>query len=60
MLGEMKRYLESLNKSICVTFGGGSVTGVPRIINGNRFLTEFECPPTQLKERLRIAALQPR
>lgn len=54
-LGELKRYLESLDKNIQITFGQSSISGIPRIINGQRFMTEFKYAPTSLKKRLRFA-----
>ena len=45
----------SLNKDIKVVFGESEVTGIPQVINGNRFIEEFGYSPVPLKERLTAA-----
>jgi UDP-glucose 4-epimerase len=54
-LNELARYVESLDKNIRFAFGQSSVSGIPRVINGQRFVTEFSYTPMSLKERLRRA-----
>lgn len=56
ILGELARYIESLDKSIQITFGQLSLSGIPRVINGQRFVNEFGYKPIPLKEQLWCAA----
>jgi UDP-glucose 4-epimerase len=58
-LDELARYVESLDENIRVTFGQSSVSGIPRAINGQRFVSEFRYTTMSLKERLRRAAQRP-
>lgn len=55
-LSELAAYIESLDNNLRITFGQSTVHGIPRVINGQRFVTEFRYLPTLLKERLRRAA----
>lgn len=55
-LDELARYIESLDKNIRITFGQSCISGIPRVINGQRFATEFGYTPISLKERLQLAA----
>ena len=47
----------SLNKNIRVVFGQSEITGIPQVINAQRFIEEFGYRPVPLKERLAAAAL---
>jgi UDP-glucose 4-epimerase len=58
-LDELARYVESLDENIRVIFGQSSVSGIPRVINGQRFVAEFRYTTMSLKERLRRAAQRP-
>jgi nucleoside-diphosphate-sugar epimerase len=47
----------SLNKDIRVVFGQSEITGIPQVINAQRFIEEFGYLPVPLKERLAAAVL---
>jgi UDP-glucose 4-epimerase len=55
-LDELAAYVESLDKNIRIAFGQSRVSGIPRVVNGQRFVTEFGYTPVSIKERLRRAA----
>lgn len=55
-LGELARYVESLDGNIRITFGQSAVRGIPGATNGRRFAAEFGYAAVPLKERFRRAA----
>lgn len=55
-LRELAIYVESLDENIQVTFGGSRISGIPRVVNGQRFMNEFGYTPMSIRERLRRAA----
>jgi len=57
-LQELATYIQSLNKNMKITFGQLQVQGIPKVINGQQFVTEFGYPSLSIRERLRRAALE--
>ena len=55
-LEELAGYIESLRGHVRVRLGQSSVSGIPRVVDGQRFTTEFGFSPTPLREHLRCAA----
>jgi UDP-glucose 4-epimerase len=55
-LNELATYVKSLDKNMRIAFGQSRVSGIPRVVNGRRFVTEFGYTPVSIKERLRHAA----
>jgi UDP-glucose 4-epimerase len=55
-LTELATYVESLDKNIQIAFGQSRVSGIPRVVNGRRFVTDFGYAPVSIEERLRRAA----
>jgi UDP-glucose 4-epimerase len=55
-LDELATYVESLDKNVRIAFGQSRVSGIPRVVNSRRFVTEFGYTPVSVKERLRRAA----
>jgi len=56
MLNELAAYVESLDKNVQIAFGQSRVSGIPRVVNGRRFVTEFGYTHVSIKERLQRAA----
>ena len=54
-LHELARTVEALDPNIRIGFGPSHVSGIPRVINGRRFVTEFGYTPMPLKEHLEHA-----
>lgn len=54
-LNELATYVESLDKNIRLIFGRSRISGIPRVVNGQQFITEFGYAPMTIKERLRHA-----
>ncbi len=52
-LDDLASYIGSLDRNIRITFGQSDVSGIPRIINGQRFSDEFGYTSIPLKEHLR-------
>lgn len=55
-LRDLAMYVESLDDNLQVTFGQSAATGLPKVIDGRRFMAEFEYTPLPLKERFQRAA----
>jgi nucleoside-diphosphate-sugar epimerase len=55
--GDLVGQVTSLNKDIKVVYGQSEVTGIPQVINGNRFIEEFGYRPVPLKERFTAALM---
>jgi nucleoside-diphosphate-sugar epimerase len=55
-LEELAGYIESLGGHVRVRLGQSSVSGIPSVVDGQRFMTEFGFSPTSLREHLRCAA----
>jgi UDP-glucose 4-epimerase len=55
-LEDLSGYIESLDRHVRVRLGQSSVSGIPRAVNGQRFVTEFGYTPTPLRERFRRAS----
>jgi UDP-glucose 4-epimerase len=55
-LEELAGYIKSLSGHVRVRLGQSSVSGIPSVVDGQRFTTEFGFSPIPLRERLRCAA----
>lgn len=55
---DLRTAIERTDRHLLVALGHERVTGLPRAVNGERFLQEFGVSPVPLKERLR-SAVQP-
>lgn len=55
-LEELAGCIESLGEHVRVRLGQSNVSGIPSVVDGQRFTTEFGFSPTPLREHLRGAA----
>ena len=55
-LHELASYIESLDHNIRITFGQSEIRGIPNIINGHKFMTEFGYALPSIRERFRDTA----
>ena len=55
-LEELAGYIESLSGHVRVRLGQSNVSGIPSVVDGQRFTTEFGFSPTPLREHLRCTA----
>jgi len=54
-LDELAKTVEALDRNVRIEFGPSRVSGIPRVIGGQRFIKEFGYMPMSLKERLERA-----
>lgn len=55
-LDDLAAYIASLDSNLQISFGQSTVSGIPKVIDGQRFVTEFKYTPVSMRERLRRAA----
>ena len=52
-LNNLAEYIASIDKNLKIKFGNSSVTGIPKKINAERFVKEFNYAAVSLREHLR-------
>ena len=57
-LNDLAEYIAAIDENLNIKFGHSSVTGIPNMINADRFIKEFNFTPLSLKERLKHISLR--